>query len=376
MSYMSRNNSSTAHVGFSVHQPALGAALQFFPAMGTKQLDEMINAYVPGNNSIQDKRAEVSMEFYQHVCQTGDMFKFFMVSPSPGSTTESPASSMVDSGYASSTFTSPIMSESQWTQGSGSSFSSTGSHARRSSHQKATSPTDFSHLPGMKIMTRDGKDVTNSASRGCKTKEQRDHAHLMRVLKACEACRKKKVRCDPSHKRTAGSSGARTTKKAKKAATSAAPPAIAPQPASEPLDRHLFDPIDPISSFSFDSTMPESFVDPTMEWDQFIQYNEEPNSMIPVDYDFLYDPAGYFSPTSNSLSYSQPIMPAQTMGAEGVSVAGVNAGVYAGVNAGTAGAESQVPLPPYLNPGGEAGNDYADFNLYSPGSGLGSFEKP
>ncbi|KAI6089353.1 hypothetical protein F4821DRAFT_231811 [Hypoxylon rubiginosum] len=371
MSNMSRNNSSTTLVGFSVHQPALGAALQFIPAMGTKQLDEMIDAYVPGNKPIQDKRAAVSMEFYQHVCQTGDMFKFFTVYPSLGSTTESPASSMLDSGYASSNFTSPIMSESQWTQASGSSFSSTGSHARHSSHQKPTS-TDFSHLPGMKIMTRDGKDVTNSASRGCKTKEQRDHAHLMRVLKACEACKKKKVRCDPSHKRTAGSSGTRTAKKAKKAATTAAPPAITtPQPTSESLDQYMFNPINPISSFSFDTTMPESLFDPTMEWDQFIQYNEEPNNMVPVDYDFLYDPAGFFSPTSsNSLFSSQPITPAQAVGAESVSAAGVDAGV----SAGTAGAEAQVPLPPYLNPGGEAGNDYADFNLYSPGSSTGGLD--
>lgn len=336
--------------------------------MGSKQLDEMINTYVPGNKSIQDKRAAVSMEFYQHVCQTGEMSKFFVVYPSLGSTSESPASSMLDSGYASN-FTSPVMSESQWTQAGNTSFSSAESHARMSS-QKAALSADFSHLPGMKIMTRDGTDVTNSASRGCKTKEQRDHAHLMRIIKACEACRKKKVRCDPSHKRSAGSSGAKTSKtskKTKKAATSTAPPTIAPHIiTTESLDQSFFtpqsfnsiDPMNPASSFSFDSVMPESLVDPTMEWDQFIQYNEEPNEMIPVNYDFLFDPAGYFSPSSsNSLSSSQPFTPAQSSGIESV-----------GVTAGTAEAEFQAPLPPYLNPGGEAGNDYADFNLYSPGS--------
>ncbi|KAI1771651.1 hypothetical protein F4818DRAFT_428557 [Hypoxylon cercidicola] len=361
-------------MGFSVHQPALGSPLQFFPAMGSKQLDEMIDAYVPGNKSIQDKRAAVSMEFYQHVCQTGDMFKSFMVYPSLGSTSESPASSLLDSGYVSN-FTSPIMSESQWAQASNASISSPRSHPRKSSSQKAASSTDFSHLPGMKIMTRDGKDVTNSASRGCKTKEQRDHAHLMRIIKACDACKKKKVRCDPSHKRSAGSSGAKTTKttrKAKKAVTSTAPPAIAPQTTGS-FGQSLFtssfnsiDSINPASSFSFDSIMPESLVDPTTEWDQFFQYNDEPNEAIPVDYDFLYDPAGYFSPTSsNSLSSSQPITPVQTMGVESM-----------GVSVGTAGAEAQTPLPPYLNPGGEAGNDYADFNLYSPGSSIGLDDDP
>ncbi|XXH05788.1 hypothetical protein Hte_012226 [Hypoxylon texense] len=376
MSHMSRNNSSTTLMGFSVHQPALGAPLQFFPAMGSKQLDEMIDTYVPGNKSIQDKRAAVSMEFYQHVCQTGNMFKFFTVYPSLGSTSESPASSMLDSGYASN-FTSPVMSESQWTQAGNTSFSSTGSQAQKSSSQKATSSSDFSHLPGMKIMTRDGRDVTNSASRGCKTKEQRDHAHLMRIIKACEACRKKKVRCDPSHKRSSGSSGAKTTKKAKKAAPSTSPPPIAPQTTMESLDQSFFsspsfnslDPMNPSSSFSFDTVIPESLVDPTMEWDQFVQYNDEPTEMIPVDYDFLFDPAGYFSPvSSNSVSSSQPFTPftpAQTVGTESV-----------GVTAGTAEAEAQAPLPPYLNPGGEAGNDYADFSLYSPGSSTGLDDDP
>ncbi|KAI0172410.1 hypothetical protein GGR52DRAFT_572247 [Hypoxylon sp. FL1284] len=383
MSHMSRNNSSTALMGFSVHQPMLGAPLQFFPAMGSKQLDDMIDAYVPGTKSILDKRADVSMEFYQHVCQTGDMFKFFMVYPSLGSTGESPASSMLDSGYVSN-FTSPVMSESQWTQASTTSFSSTGSRAPKSSSQQAASSSaDFSSLPGMKILTRDGKDVTNSASRGCKTKEQRDHAHLMRIIKACDACRRKKVRCDPSHRKSTGSSGtrsarsAKTTKKAKKAVPSTTPSEATPQFTSEPLDQSFmapsFDPIgsmDPSLSFSFDSDMSESLVDPSMEWEQFFQYNEEPSEAVPVDYDFLYDPARYSSVTSsNSLPSSQPISAAQATGAD--------ASVFAGT-AGIAGAEglAPAPLPPYLNPGGEAGNDYADFNLYSPGSSISLDDDP
>lgn len=56
-------------------------------------------------------------------------------------------------------------------------------------------------LPGFSIMTKDGVDVTSSAGRGTKTKEQREHAHLMRIMKACDGCKRKKVRCDPSHRR-------------------------------------------------------------------------------------------------------------------------------------------------------------------------------
>ncbi|KAI2464748.1 hypothetical protein F4781DRAFT_56255 [Annulohypoxylon bovei var. microspora] len=365
MSNTSRNNSSTSLMGFSVHQPAIGSPLQFFPAMGSKQLDEMINAYVPGDAPITNKRATVSMEFFEHSMATGELFKFFMVYPSLGSATESPSGSMLDSGYGSN-FTSPVMSESQWTQGSSTLLPSSESKATK----RAALSNDFSHLPGMKIITKDGQDVTNMTSRGCKTKEQRDHAHLMRIIKACDSCRRKKVRCDPSHKRSAGSSStAKISKKAKKtAASTILSPAPPPQPTLEPLEDFLQNPSFSISdeapSLSFDSTMTESSVDLTMDWNQFIQFDEEPTESIPFDYDFFHDPQGLLSPTSyNSFSPSQPITPAQTLGVENMM-------------AGTAEGEVQVPLPPYLNPGGEAGNNYADFNLYSPGSSTGLEDDP
>ncbi|OTB12855.1 hypothetical protein K445DRAFT_177342 [Daldinia sp. EC12] len=338
MSYTSGISSSTSLMGFSVHQPAIGAPLQFFPAMGSKQLDEMIDAYVPGDASILEKRATVSMEFFEHSMATGELFKFFMVYPTLGSTTESPSTTLADSGYASN-FTSPVMSESQWTQASNASSSSE-RRTQKSSPKKAALSNDFSHLPGMKILTKDGKDVTNSASRGCKTKEQRDHAHLMRIIKACDSCRRKKA------KKTAAQS-----------VSVAAPP---PQTTLEPLDQSLSMPsfdIADLSASSFDSIVSESLVDPTMDWDQFVQYDEEPLEAIPYDYDFFFDPESHLTPTSsNSYSPSQPITPAQTAGLENTAV---------GITE-----DAQAVLPPYLNPGGEAGNNYADFNLYSPGSSV------
>lgn len=347
-------------MGFSVHQPAIGAPLQFFPAMGSKQLDEMIDAYVPGDASILDKRATVSMEFFEHSMATGELFKFFMVYPALGSATESPSIALADSGYVSN-FTSPVMSESQWTQASN--ISSSSEHRTQKPSPKNTAlSNDFSHLPGMKILTKDGKDVTNSASRGCKTKEQRDHAHLMRIIKACDSCRRKKVRCDPSHKRSSGSSAARTAKKTKKTAApsvpaSAPPPQTTLESSGQPLYMPSFD-IAHLSGSSFDSVMSESLVDPTMDWDQFVQYDEEPFEAIPYDYDFFFDPAGHLTPTSSNSysSPSQPITPAQMAGLENTAVGLTE--------------DAQAVLPPYLNPGGEAGNNYADFNLYSPGSSV------
>ncbi|KAI0384555.1 hypothetical protein F5Y04DRAFT_269514 [Hypomontagnella monticulosa] len=358
MSYMSQNNSATTLMGFSVNQPAIGEPLQFFPEMGSKQLDEMIDAYVPGNAPIDNKRAAVSLEFFEHTMATGELFKFFMVYPSNGSTATSPATSMVDSGYAS-TFTSPVISESQWTQAGTSSADTT---ARRPSSKKAGLTTDFSHLPGMKILTRDGKDVTNSASRGCKTKEQRDHAHLMRIIKACDSCRRKKIRCDPSHKRSTGSSS-KTAKKTKKAAASVAAAAVSQQSAFQTSEQPPSLDLDSlISPSSFDSTISDSMIDPSMDWTQFVQFDEEPTDAVPYDfnYEFFFDGTGYPTPTSsnsNSFSPSLPITPAQVL-----SVENAVTGTFEG--------ESQVPLPPYLNPGGEAGNTYADFNLYSPSSSI------
>ncbi|KAI0130583.1 hypothetical protein BJ170DRAFT_563837, partial [Xylariales sp. AK1849] len=360
MAAMSGNVSSTSLMGFSVHQPAIGAPLQFFPAMGSKQLDEMISTYVPGPFSILNKRAAVSLEFFDHTIQTGELFKFFLVYPTLGSTAASPASSsaMQDSGYGSSFNTSPVMSESQWTHASNVSCKRSTHSKARSSSKKATSstarsqPGDFSNIPGMKIMTKDGRDVTNSASRGCKTKEQRDHAHLMRVMKACDSCKQKKTRCDPSHKRgssavtSPGSKAA--SKKAKKAAS---PPA--PKRNVFEVDMAIFDPTKSEPQYLDDrfDTVADSTVD---TWDQFIQYDEEFADVVPQDYDFFFDPAGYFSPTtSTSTSPSQVLTPGQS---QPVTPAGVGVG-------------SQQPTLPYLNPAGlEVGSNYVDFALYSPGS--------
>ncbi len=148
----------------------------------------------------------------------------------------------------------------------------------------------------MKIMTKDGEDVTNSASRGCKTKEQRDHAHLMRIMKACDACRRKKIRCDPSHKKRTASQAQTPPKPkpAKRARKSAA--------AEPPVESPAFSPDFQASgaSFPFDTTaaLPsvDLFTEPFEEtWDQFIQFDDEPAVLPDYDYDFFFDPEGHFT---------------------------------------------------------------------------------
>jgi hypothetical protein len=65
--------------------------------------------------------------------------------------------------------------------------------------KKETKKTAEIRLPGFSIMTKDGVDVTSSAGRGTKTKEQREHAHLMRIMKACDECKRKKIRVSCFH---------------------------------------------------------------------------------------------------------------------------------------------------------------------------------
>ncbi|KAI1870778.1 uncharacterized protein JN550_004924 [Neoarthrinium moseri] len=378
MAFMSRNSSTQSLMGFSVHQPAIGAPLQFFPAMGSKQLDDMIDAYVPGSASILDKRTAVSMEFFGHTIQTGELFKFFLVYPAMGSSTASPASSgIVDSGYGSSFNTSPVMSESQWTQASNSSFSA--SNQKVVTQRTAASSSkagDFSHIPGMKIMTKDGRDVTNSASRGCKTKEQRDHAHLMRIIKACDACKKKKTRCDPSHKkRTSSASSSPEPKSAKKVKKTASSQSTRRMAASQ-ATTHIAPAFEPSvsESFSFDDSFDVAAAPAVDEWDQFITYDEEVSNAVPNDYDFFFDPAGYFSPTTSdsnsvSVSPSQVLTPAQSQPITPTSGLELGNAVHYADNALAGLGDDQQPILPYLHPGGaEVGNNYVDFALYSPGS--------
>ncbi|KAK0390600.1 hypothetical protein NLU13_0104 [Sarocladium strictum] len=208
----STGSSNTLPRGFSVFQPALGAQLQWFPVMGSKELDDMLHAYLPGAAPIADKRAAVSVDFLEHLHMTGQTFKFYQIEATPAFSSTSASSSPASASGASSMSGFPAtptwdFNSIAYTPSSTSSQTSTSALKARKSAKAASvsrhQTTDFSHLPGMKIMTKDGVDVTNAASRGSKTKEQRDHAHLMRIIKACDSCRAKKVRCDPSHKKRA-----------------------------------------------------------------------------------------------------------------------------------------------------------------------------
>ncbi|THV44342.1 hypothetical protein BGAL_0667g00010 [Botrytis galanthina] len=203
---MSTGNQMPTFNTFTITQPFLGAPLQFQPALGSKELEELIDAYVIGDACKQDKLSTVTIDFYNHATvdiNTGSLVRRYDVMPwtfgqspsqsqssglSPSIFTPSPASSatFADSTY-SSTSTPPNRTR--------------GSRVTKKTKKDTTKKSAEVRLPGFSIMTKDGIDVTNSAGRGTKTKEQREHAHLMRIIKACDECKRKKIRCDPSHRR-------------------------------------------------------------------------------------------------------------------------------------------------------------------------------
>lgn len=364
MADMSRTASAVE--GFSVYQPALGSPLQFLPAVGTKELEQLIGAYLPGPGSAQEKRATISMDFFEHSRQTGENFKYYAV-VTPAATPESAYN------------VSPVMSDlsfySSPSQASTPAVAPAAKKPRTASQKPAkTTTTDFSHLPGMKILTADGQDVTNSVSRGCKSKEQRDHAHLMRILKACDACKKKKVKCDPSHKKRAASQVESKSEAAKPAKKSRKTTASSPKEHSAvftPAPEASFqtDSLG-LSSVDFSASMDES-------WDQFLTFNDEPVNApipqdfygaVPQDFDFFFGMDNSFSPSmsGSSVSSAQPLTP-------------VSSGLLPQANDFTFSEDnslvflqsadnSQEPNLPYLNPAGQTGSNYVDFNLFSPAS--------
>ncbi|PVH86342.1 hypothetical protein DL98DRAFT_407966 [Cadophora sp. DSE1049] len=207
---------ATNRTSFTITQPFLGAPLQFKPALGSKELEALVDAYVIGNGSKQEKLSVVTVEFFNHATvdlNTGALTKtyevfpfgpmsdtFFQQSPvesqssgfSPPIFTPSPGSSATfgDSGYGS--FSVPSMTPPTRTLGSG-------RVTKKPAKKETKKPkVDEARLPGFSIMTKDGIDVTTTAGRGTKTKEQREHAHLMRIMKACDACKRKKIRVSRS----------------------------------------------------------------------------------------------------------------------------------------------------------------------------------
>jgi hypothetical protein len=179
---------------FTITQFALGSPLQFEPALGSQELDNLINNYVPGSAMPQQKRAQVVLEFLNSIDALSYSHPVSIRYHVPQILTPQtmPRHSSMPSLNAPSPKKSTPREETLNTSQSTPSL--------KRSRDEVTPPNAASakRLPGFSIMTRDGVDITDLASRGPKTKEQRDHAALMRRLKACAACKKSKQRVGSS----------------------------------------------------------------------------------------------------------------------------------------------------------------------------------
>jgi hypothetical protein len=185
---------------FTITQARMGEPLQFQPALNSKELDELVDAYVPGTASKSDKLSTVTLDFFTNATvdfSTGSLSRSYSVLVSPtfnnynsfafeNSPTQSQSSGfsppIYTPGFGSISMTPPTRTQ-------GVAAGRVGKKAKKDTKKAAEA-----RLPGFSIMTKDGVDVTSSAGRGTKTKEQREHAHLMRIMKACDACKRKKVR--------------------------------------------------------------------------------------------------------------------------------------------------------------------------------------
>lgn len=228
--------STNRYTSFTITQPFLGAPLQFQPALGSTELEDLIDLYVTGSASKQSKLSEITIDFYNNATvdlNTGALTRTYNVLPqwSASAFEQSPASQ--SSGLSPVFTTSPGSCANFGDSGYGSASMTPPTHNRgrvTKKPRKETKKDAEIRLPGFSIMTKDGIDVTTSAGRGTKTKEQREHAHLMRIMKACPDCKRKKIRCDPAHKRSAEMS--RTSTSSTKSSSSSAPPKPSPPSSS------------------------------------------------------------------------------------------------------------------------------------------------
>ncbi|KAF8859896.1 hypothetical protein BDZ45DRAFT_704144 [Acephala macrosclerotiorum] len=195
--------STNRYTSFTITQPFLGAPLQFQPALGSTELEDLIDLYVTGSASKQSKLSEITIDFYNNATvdlNTGALTRTYNVLPqwSASAFEQSPASQ--SSGLSPVFTTSPGSCANFGDSGYGSASMTPPTHNRgrvTKKPRKETKKDAEIRLPGFSIMTKDGIDVTTSAGRGTKTKEQREHAHLMRIMKACPDCKRKKIRKTP-----------------------------------------------------------------------------------------------------------------------------------------------------------------------------------
>ena len=87
---------------FTITQAFLGAPLQFTPALGSYELEQLVDAYVVGNGTKAEKLSEVTIDFYNNATvdlTNGALVRTYHVIPFWDAFEQSPTESY-SSGYS------------------------------------------------------------------------------------------------------------------------------------------------------------------------------------------------------------------------------------------------------------------------------------
>lgn len=162
--------------------------------MHSKELAEAIHNYIPGIVPLQEKQRQIVSDFCiwrSQACPDGPASYLYDASPAFDLSTFSNVDLPSIGHLAPRAATEKCIAENKSTSAKPARRSKTNKVAKKTPAKAASSGP---RLPGLSIMTKDGVDITDRAPRGPKTKEQREHAALMRRLGSCATCRKRKQR--------------------------------------------------------------------------------------------------------------------------------------------------------------------------------------
>ncbi|KAF5877644.1 putative transcription factor cys6 protein [Botrytis fragariae] len=313
---MSTGNQMPTFNTFTITQPFLGAPLQFQPALGSRELEELIDAYVVGDACKQDKLSTVTIDFYNHATvdiNTGSLVRRYDVMPWTfgQSPSQSQSSGLSPPIFTPSPASSAIFADSAYSSMSTPPNRTRGSRVTKKTKKDTTKKSAEVRLPGFSIMTKDGIDVTNSAGRGTKTKEQREHAHLMRIIKACDECKRKKIRCDPSHRRASHTNTPRTSTSSRPSPPSQSNPS--PAASTPSLSRETTQGSEqsspPVDSFSIEDFVlfPE---DELNQWNPEMaipDFDTQYNDFSMTNYENFPDFDTGFSTMNDNISFDFPV---------------------------------------------------------------------
>ncbi|KAH6675837.1 hypothetical protein B0J14DRAFT_373045 [Halenospora varia] len=194
--------SRDAGSSFVVSQSFPGALLTFDPPMHSPELQNLVEKWLPDSSlALSDKYAAVTFTFLKwrdDSCPSGPALRRFAVPiPEPAHATAK-SSGQKRKLHSSS----QLLREESNIQAPSSAFQPLESSTKPKTRKKyPPEPPRNMQSTEFSVLTPNTIGNLKNGPRGPKTKLQRDHAWKMRKIGSCNDCRKRKLRCQPNHKR-------------------------------------------------------------------------------------------------------------------------------------------------------------------------------